>query len=385
MLSLLDARRCVVAALSVCASLPSAAQAAATLAGGFDVSVTRGTEARVVDAGLGPDMALFYFESPDNPEVLVHVLDGCAVNSYRWAVVSAATDLPIRVVIVDHHDGHAWVAEFDDGHSSRSLVDMRAFRCATSQAGTVSQGVAAELEYIATGATLHGRFEWEVVATHEGDDYVGQYVDLPGDNAGLFYFFSRSYPEVLFRVQDGRAINGQWWFFLAAATQLELTVSVQDTVTGDTHTYIVPAGHLGGIADYRGTKPSDPDPRPEPEPDPEPTPDCSDRTCLLQDGRFRVKVWYLLAGDAKSRSANAVEVDLGEPAGLFTFDSGEPELLVRISDQCNWSDHYAVYAAAGTDAVSYSVAVRDTTTNELRWFRARHGEVITDSVAFPCN
>ncbi len=33
----------------------------------------------------------------------------------------------------------------------------------------------------------------------------------------------------------------------------------------------------------------------------------------------------------------------------------------------------------------YSVAVRDTTTNELRWFHARHGEVITDSVAFPCN
>ena len=219
----------------------------------------------------------------------------------------------------------------------------------------------------------------------EDPDYQGQYIDLPGDNAGLFYFFNRSNPEVLFRVQDGRAINGQWWFFMAAASQLELAVSVQDTVTGTTHTYRVPAGHLGGIADYRGTKPSGPDPRPEPEPDPEPTPDCSVRTCLLQDGRFRVKVWYLLVGDAKSRSANAVEVDLGEPAGLFTFDSGEPELLVRISDQCNWSAHYAVYAAAGTDAVSYSVAVRDTTTNELRWFRARHGDVITDSVAFPCN
>ena len=301
MLSLLDAGRCVVAALSICASLPSAAQAAATLAGGFDVSATRGhTEARVVDAGLGPHMALFYFDSPHNPEVLVKVLDGCALNGHRWVLVSAATDLPVRVIIQDH-EGSVWTAEFYDGHSSESRADIEAFRCGTFQAGTVSQGVAAELEYIATSATLHGRFEWEVVATHEGNDYQGQYIDLPGDNAGLFYFFNRSNPEVLFRVQDGRAINGQWWFFMAAASQLELAVSVQDTVTGTTHTYRVPAGHLGGIADYRGTKPSGPDPRPEPEPDPEPTPDCSVRTCLLQDGRFRVE-GVVPAGPATQRA-----------------------------------------------------------------------------------
>ena len=129
----------------------------------------------------------------------------------------------------------------------------------------------------------------------------------------------------------------------------------------------------------------DTDPDPDPDPEPEPTPSCSAATCMLQNGRFRVKVWYLLAGAAKSQSARAVNVDLGESAALFTFDSGEPELLVRISDHCDWSGYYAVYAAAGTDAVKHSVAVRDTATNELRWFRARHGEAVTDSVAFPCS
>ena len=59
-------------------------------------------------------------------------------------------------------------------------------------------------------------------------------------------------------------------------------------------------------------------------------------------------------------------------------------MVVRISDQCDWNDHYAVYVSAGTDAVRHNVAVRDTATNELRWFRGRNGEPVTDSVAFPC-
>ncbi len=166
--------------------------------------------------------------------------------------------------------------------------------------------------------------------------------------------------------------------------------AVRDTTTENVKVYYREANDgLEGIADRSAFSCSDaaaPDPEPEPEPDPEPEPEpaCSDRTCLLQDGRFRVKAWYVLAGDAKSRAANTIDVDLGAPAGLFAFDAGEPELLVRITDRCAWNGHYAVYAAAGSDAVRYNVAVRDTETNELRWFRGRYGAVVMDSAAFPC-
>ncbi len=46
--------------------------------------------------------ALFYFFSPDNPEMLLKVLDGCGVNGHWWVFGSAATDLRYRISVWDH-------------------------------------------------------------------------------------------------------------------------------------------------------------------------------------------------------------------------------------------------------------------------------------------
>ena len=73
---------------------------AATFDGGFEVSVIhRGVEARVLEVGLGSDMELFYFDNPEDPEVLVKVLDGCAVNGHRWVLIAAATDRSLGVTV----------------------------------------------------------------------------------------------------------------------------------------------------------------------------------------------------------------------------------------------------------------------------------------------
>ncbi len=49
--------------------------------------------ARIRDVYLGDTATLFYFFSADNPELLVKVLDGCALNGHYWVFGSAATDL----------------------------------------------------------------------------------------------------------------------------------------------------------------------------------------------------------------------------------------------------------------------------------------------------
>lgn len=44
---------------------------------------------------------LFWFFSPDNPEVLVKVLNGCAVNDRYWVYISAGTNVGFDVTVFD--------------------------------------------------------------------------------------------------------------------------------------------------------------------------------------------------------------------------------------------------------------------------------------------
>ncbi len=57
--------------------------------------------ARIKDAVIGDEASLFYFFNHDNPELLVKVLNACAVNGKYWVFGSAGTDLDYSVYITD--------------------------------------------------------------------------------------------------------------------------------------------------------------------------------------------------------------------------------------------------------------------------------------------
>ncbi len=82
-------------------------------------------------------------------------------------------------------------------------------------------------------------------------------------------------------------------------------------------------------------------------------------------------------------AAGTTGTGLGGAAGLFTFGGDAPELLVRMVDNCGASGYSALFAGAATEA-NYSIAVRDTTTDEVRWFSAQGGASIRDAMAFTC-
>ncbi|MCY3968423.1 MAG: hypothetical protein OXG74_00690 [Acidobacteria bacterium] len=128
----------------------------------------------------------------------------------------------------------------------------------------------------------------------------------------------------------------------------------------------------------------EPPPDPDPDPDPEPTPEsaCSNGLCLLEDGQFRVRARYAMRG-MPGQSAGTIAAGLAGTAGLFTFGGDAPELLVRMVNDCSGSGYWMLYAGAATDA-DYSIAVRDTTTDELKWFRGRGGAATRDAMAFAC-
>ncbi len=63
----------------------------------------RATPLEEIPAFLPDSSALFYFFEPGNPEVLLKVLDGCAINGHYWVFAAAATDLRHVVYIWDLH------------------------------------------------------------------------------------------------------------------------------------------------------------------------------------------------------------------------------------------------------------------------------------------
>lgn len=88
------------------------------------------SEGRAYRAGWQTDDTGFlWFFDEDNVEMLVKVLDGCAVNERWWVGAAAATTLGYRLTVEDSETGEVRTYYADPG-KSRALLDAGAFRCA---------------------------------------------------------------------------------------------------------------------------------------------------------------------------------------------------------------------------------------------------------------
>ena len=253
------------------------------------VSFTRSSGERVVDRAAGVKEAmlngptktasLFWFFSEDNPELLVKVVNGCRVNGRHWVFGSAATDLDYSVLVTDNATG---VTTTWRRNSSDPLInDTAAFPCDPqgvaaaamgrgseaagregivalgSRAGGPPAGIAPEgaarlrgsasaMSGASASATDHGCLEWRsnaclqdgrflVAASYrnaDGEHVTARIKDaLVGDASTLFYFFEHDNPELLVKVLDGCDVNGHYWVFGSAATDLDYAVAVTDIAT----------------------------------------------------------------------------------------------------------------------------------------------------------
>jgi len=50
-------------------------------------------------------------------------------------------------------------------------------------------------------------------------------------------------------VLDGRGLNGKFWLFYGALSNVEYTLTVTDTQTGAVKTYKNPSGQFGSVGD----------------------------------------------------------------------------------------------------------------------------------------
>lgn len=68
-------------------------------------------------------------------------------------------------------------------------------------------------------------------------------VFVPSRDSALFYFFSPANWEAMVKVLDGCALNGRYWVFAAASTDVGYTLAVRDEIGGGIREYRHEAGH----------------------------------------------------------------------------------------------------------------------------------------------
>lgn len=90
----------------------------------------------------------------------------------------------------------------------------------------------------------NNRFEVRVQWTDfQGNSGLGNVVTgVPSTDSGLMWFFNSNNWEMLLKVLNGCGVNGNYWFFSAASTNVQYTITVTDTQSGMTQTYSNPLG-----------------------------------------------------------------------------------------------------------------------------------------------
>jgi subtilisin-like proprotein convertase family protein len=143
------------------------------------------------------------------------------------------------------------------GHPANGVWTLKVEDLVAGTTGTIRnfaiQLVQALAPCVANSTTLclnNGRFQttvaWQVPT--QGTSGVGMAVPLTTDT-GYMWFFTANNIELMIKVVDGRTFNGKFWVFYGALTDVQYTVTVTDTVTGNVKTYFSPQGTPQSRAD----------------------------------------------------------------------------------------------------------------------------------------
>ena len=215
---------------------------------------------------LTGDTGYFWFFNPDNVELVLKVLDGTALNGCDWVFYGALSDVQYTIVVTDTETGVVTpYANF--AGTLASVADTSAFRqpVASTESDSPSSAQAIESPSIAvpklaaatactpdptTLCANHSRFQvtvdWQV--SEEGRSGHGTAVPITGDT-GYFWFFNSTNVELVLKVLDGQEVNGHFWVFYGALSNVQYTITVTDTRTLAVKTYTNLSGTLASVAD----------------------------------------------------------------------------------------------------------------------------------------
>lgn len=264
-----------------------------------------------------------------------------------------------------------------------------------------------------------GRFrvevEWE---DFEGGAGRGRRIQLT-DDTGAFWFFDDANTELIVKVLDARGVNGHFWVFYGALSNVPYRIRVTDTNTGAEREYVNPSGRFssfgdttafegdassftwplerktastsraGSLAGAVATQPVElvqvgfPVDATDPDPDGIQRSGCvadGERLCLA-GGRFEVSVdWSDFTGGEGSGRAVPISGDTGS---FWFFDEDNLELVVKVLDARAINDRFWVFYGALSN-VAYRIEIRDTVSGVVRTYDNALGDFasVGDTSAF---
>ena len=230
------------------------------------------------------------------------------------------------------------------------------------------------------------------------------------NHTGTFWFFDPDNVELVVKALDARPVNGFFWVFYGALSNVEYRVTVTDLQAGTSTTYYNPPGNLCGFGDIRafprpgtseaGSEPSSfstssTTPRSRSGPSQGTLGDLrtssstgtagcqgSETVLCLQDGRFRVEVEW---ADPRSGDTGVGGALPGtDDSGFFWFfDPDNVELVVKTLDARPVNGRFWFFFAGLSD-VEYTLTVTDTREGTSRTYRNEAFEICgrADTAAF---
>jgi hypothetical protein len=237
-----------------------------------------------------------------------------------------------------------------------------------------------------------GRFRAEVIwRDFAGNTGTGRTLPLTGDT-GSFWFFDPANVELVVKVLDGRGLNGQWWVFYGALSNVQYTLTVTDTATGRTKTYTNPSGRFASTGDTAAFPEAAPAlvvpavSKRLPVFQPAPSAACtSSGTALcLAGGRFRAEVtWKDFQGGTGTGATRPLTADTG---AFSFFNPANLELMVKVLDGRPLNGKWWIFYGALSN-VEYTLKVTDTVTGATKSYSNPSGRFASagDTSALPGN
>ncbi|RPI23435.1 MAG: hypothetical protein EHM61_19760 [Acidobacteria bacterium] len=323
---------------------------------------------------------LHYFVSDCPPQASVASGPGSVAAGQSYSISWTDTS-PENVYLVEEatNDRFARAQSWVVNGTSRSFVHADAgtyyyrvlarVRCSGAETDSPWSNVAqTEIRPAGTLVLRDNRFTVAVNwRTAEGSSGEGVAVGVSGDS-GYFWFFGPENVEVFVKLLDGRAVNGYFWFFYGALTNIQYTLIVTDTQTGNVRTYYNLQGVQAGGHDiyaFPGSTSSYslfPDSL-------EGLPHLGGPAFYAQD-RFSIEVSWTTPGGA---SGSGTAMPLTSDSGYFWFfDGSNVELVVKMVDGRGVNSHFWFFYGSLTD-IQFTITVTDTTTGATRSYHGQQG------------
>jgi len=227
---------------------------------------------------LSVDSGAFWFFSPGNLELVVKVLDGCPVNGRFWVYAAGLTDRRVDLEVTDTWAGIVWHRSNAYLDRFPAIQDVEAFatcgaenpagRGAAPGRGDGVSPAPPSPGPDATNTLLPAPAEGAAIGVNDGDCRddathlcvtrgrfrVSARYRLPneesrdaqvlpfGEDSGVFWFFEPSNLELYIKVLDACHPFERFWVYAAGLTNLEVHLTVEDTVAGSVRTYVNPMG-----------------------------------------------------------------------------------------------------------------------------------------------